>query len=244
MKYVTVGQMPACAGVIALFSLLLLACSDDPTGPVIERDAGADLGDAPLDMGQPAVDMGQPVVDMGTSCAPPPIVALPAAELPRCAAATQAIAVACGVPNSTAARTCIIDALNADTTARLVTPTRTIDCIGCFGLQRLACVYAGCEGPGAALLCCLEAEGCTNSDCPACASEAGVFNACAIALVDCFDPSMGEVADCFAAADPDAGVSDAGADAGSDVDAGTDADAGSDADADAGTDADAATTPG
>ena len=165
-----------------------------------------------------------PPVDMGPVCMPDPVMPLPAEALPRCTAETQAAVVACGLPMSMTAATCIGNALAADTTPALMTMGGPLDCDGCFNLQQLACFYeGGCDAQFDAFFCCLDANGCTNpTSCPACSAELGAVRTCAGGVADCFDASMGYPADCFA---PPAPAMDAGtpaADAGtSTVDAGT-----------------------
>jgi hypothetical protein len=222
------------AAALVLVASSLVACGDDDDtggGPIIMIDAGADLGPAPVDMGPP------PPVDMGPACMPANLTPLPAEALPRCTAETGAAVVACGVPSSMAAATCIQNALEADTTAPLAVMGGSLDCSGCFNLQQLACFYEnGCDSQFDAFFCCLDANACTNpSACPACSRELTAVQMCAGGVGECFDASTGYPSECFAAPAPamDAGTpaTDAGspaADAGTpDTDAGTpDTDAG------------------
>jgi len=225
------------SSVLRSFALVLVASSlaacgddDDTGGPIIMIDAGTDLGTLPVDMGPP------PPVDMGSACMPADIMPLPAAALPRCTAETGAAVVACGLPTSMAAATCIQNALDADTTAALMTMEGNVDCGTCFNLQQLACFYEnGCNTQFDQFFCCLRDNGCMNpNSCPACMAQFGAVQSCAGRVAECFDASSGYPAECFAAPAPvmDAGAPDAGT---PDTDAGTpDTDAGT-PDTDAGT---------
>jgi len=225
------------AATLALCALSLVACGDDDVGaPVIMIDAGTDMNTA--------VDMFVPR-DMPPACAPANITPLPAAALPRCAAATQDAVVACGPPASMAALQCVQRAIDADTTTPLMSGGQTLDCAGCFNLQQIACFYtSGCNAQIDAFFCCVEAEGCTNPNaCPACSTQQTAFSTCALAQDDCFDATMGEIDGCFGEPTP---PSDGGTPVdGGDADGGTETDAGTDGgtETDAGTDAGTTTTP-
>ncbi len=215
------------AAILALCALSLVACGDDDdVGPIIMIDAGRDMNTPP------PVDMTVPR-DMNPACAPADITPLPAAALPRCAAATQDAVVACGVPMSAADLECIQDALDADTTEPFVSGGQTLDCGGCFNVQQIACFYAsGCNEQLDAFLCCVDEAGCTNPNaCPACSTEQTAFGTCAGMQNECFDATMGEIDGCFGEPTPpsDGGTPVDGGDAdGGDADGGTETDAGTD----------------
>ena len=192
--------------ILAILAFSLAACGDDDvTPPVIVVDAGGGV-----DMNVTPVDMGHPDVDMGPACVPANIMPLPAAALPRCAVATQAAVDACGLPVSDAVNMCISAALAADTTVAFDAGGQTVNCGGCYSLQRIACLYAsGCDTQIDNLLCCAEANACADpSVCAACDAEYTALMSCAPAHIDCFTVTTGMLNDCFGATTPvvDGGV--------------------------------------
>lgn len=188
--------------ILAILAFSLAACGDDDvTPPVIVVDAGGGV-----DMNVTPVDMGHPDVDMGPACVPTPLELLPAAALPRCAAATQPVVDACGSPLSVmGAGACIGAALTADTTPGFdAGGGNTVDCSTCYNVQQLGCIYgAGCDGQFDAFLCCVDANGCADPNaCPACTTQINAVRLCAAGHTECFDVTVSPLADCFGVTTP------------------------------------------
>jgi hypothetical protein len=131
---------------------------------------------------------------------------LPAALLPRCAAATRDCFLACrdGIDDAQDPSQCEEACLKADTTPAAEGSGGALTCQPCVQLQELACgERAGCGDANASLLCCIEA--CNSSADPnclaqTCGRELESFSYCyAYRAPQCLSVDEELVSQCFAA---------------------------------------------
>ena len=190
-----------------LLSGASLGCTGDDDGGAEEEDAGprewmgTDAGIPPRrDAGPPAEDAGLRI------CYELP--RLTEAELPRCRAATADCVDAC--PEGDAGEDCRSACWANDPTPA----SGDVACQDCVFRQLLGCVEdAGCEAEVAAWLCCI-IDNCSSSTDPCCterecAALAEPMFICGYTnQPSCFELTSGEIGECYAESDPDAGVPD------------------------------------
>jgi hypothetical protein len=200
------GTLMACAAL----TTLAFGCDggeDTDAGIMVDFDAGRDAGTGGTDAGPR--DAG-PLRECEMSLPG----AFPSALTPRCSAATRSCITACG-----ANATCISTCISNDTTPTVTVEGLTLGCSSCVSWQQAYCIE---QNGGAdlwhALSCCIEDMGCTTSACAQsmCSAQySAVFSGTNPAAGECLViPTTGDYALCYATADSDAGMPDAGVDAG------------------------------
>lgn len=206
-----------------LLALALLtslgACGDDDGGPSASaEDAGRLTWMAPDAGIPPRPDGGPPSADAGAVRVCYDIEPLSEAMLPRCRASTEDCVAAC--PMGESGNACRDACWRSDSTP----PAGDIGCIDCVFRQLVSCIdTSGCHAEVAAWLCCI-VDNCASSADPCCterncAELAQTMFVCGYTREpSCFDVTGGDIGQCYAESDPDAGVMD--------VDAGPAPDAG------------------